>query len=80
MGIQKYSALIKRELINIYEDGSFSLNMKYFNFATGLTMTNNNFHELFGGPQGNLKAISPKKNGLSCISAVCNRRGCFKNC
>ena len=37
-----------KELIDIKEDGTFRLNQKYFNYATGLTMTNNNFHNLFG--------------------------------
>jgi carbamoyltransferase len=42
---------IQRELIDIREDGSFLLNMKYFDFATGLTMTNNGrWSELFGVP------------------------------
>ena len=37
-----------RELIDIKEDGTFRLNQKYFNYATGLTMTNDHFHNLFG--------------------------------
>ena len=37
-----------KELIDIKEDGTFRLNQKYFNYATGLTMTNNYFHNLFG--------------------------------
>ena len=37
-----------RELIDIKEDGTFRLNQKYFNYATGLTMTNHHFHNLFG--------------------------------
>lgn len=42
-----YVELIKDTLIKIFEDGSFKLNMKYFNFATGLTMTNKKFSTLF---------------------------------
>ncbi len=38
------------KLIDVKNDGSFRLNQKYFNYATGLTMTNNNFHKLFGRP------------------------------
>jgi carbamoyltransferase len=38
------------ELVDLREDGSLRLNMKYFNFAHGLTMTNSAFDELFGGP------------------------------
>tara|TARA_B100001057_G_scaffold256954_1_gene257194 strand:+ start:2438 stop:4279 length:1842 start_codon:yes stop_codon:yes gene_type:complete len=47
-GEPKYTDLILKELIDVKEDGSFRLNMKYFNFATGLTMTNNKFSKLFG--------------------------------
>ena len=45
-----YANLIKENLINIADDGSFQLDMRYFNYATGLTMTNKKFDELFGGP------------------------------
>ena len=45
-----YAELIKEKLINIADDGSFQLNMSYFNYATGLTMTNKKFDALFGGP------------------------------
>ena len=37
-----------KQLIDIKDDGTFRLNQKYFNYATGLTMTNDNFHNLFG--------------------------------
>ncbi len=47
-GKPKYTDLIKKELIDIKEDGSFKLNQKYFNYTTGLTMTNKKFHDLFG--------------------------------
>ena len=43
-----YKELILKELIDVKDDGSFRLNMKYFNYATGLTMTNNKFAKLFG--------------------------------
>ena len=45
-----YSNLIRDNLIDIKEDGSFRLDMSFFNFTTGLTMTNKKFDELFGGP------------------------------
>lgn len=45
-----YSELIKEKLVNIADDGSFQLDMSYFDFATGLKMTNSKFHDLFGGP------------------------------
>ncbi len=49
-GEPKYKDLIYKELIDVKEDGSFRLNMNYFNYATGLTMTNNKFSKLFGQP------------------------------
>jgi len=49
-GEPKYVDLIYKHLIDVKEDGSFRLNMDYFNYAVGLTMTNNKFHKLFGGP------------------------------
>lgn len=48
-GEPKYVDLILNELIDLKEDGSFKMNMKYFDFAAGLTMTNENFNKLFGG-------------------------------
>jgi carbamoyltransferase len=49
-GEPKYVDLILKELVDLKEDGSFKLNMEYFDFAAGLTMTNKKFDELFGGP------------------------------
>ncbi len=49
-GEPRYVDLILRELIDLKADGSFALNMKYFNYPAGLTMTNTAFDELFGGP------------------------------
>jgi len=49
-GEPKYVDLIYKHLIDVKEDGSFRLNMDYFNYAVGLTMTNDKFHKLFGGP------------------------------
>ena len=43
-----YKKIILDNLIDIKDDGSFRLNQKYFNYATGLTMTNSKFHNLFG--------------------------------
>ena len=45
-----YRDLILSELMDLKEDGSFRLNMDYFNYCTGLTMTNAKFNRLFGGP------------------------------
>ncbi|MDC1236875.1 carbamoyltransferase, partial [Pelagibacteraceae bacterium] len=45
-----YADLIKDKLITVADDGSFQLDMSYFEYATGLTMTNKKFDSLFGGP------------------------------
>jgi len=49
-GQPKYRDLILRELIDLKDDGSFRLNMKYFNYGVGLTMTNVAFDRLFDRP------------------------------
>jgi len=58
MGLAPYGQPIFEEkilqnLIDIKDDGTFRLNQKYFNYSTGLTMTNNNFHNLFEQPPRN---------------------------
>lgn len=49
-GEPKYVDLIKKNLVDIKPDGSFRLNLDYFNYPVGLTMTNARFHKLFDGP------------------------------
>lgn len=49
-GKPTYLDIFYNELIDVKADGSFQLNMKYFNYAQGLTMTNAAFNKLFGGP------------------------------
>jgi carbamoyltransferase len=49
-GEPRYVDLILDNLLDLKDDGTFILNMRYFNYATGLTMTNQHFHQLFGGP------------------------------
>ncbi len=49
-GEPRYVDLILNDLIDLKGDGSFHLNMDYFNYATGLTMTNRRFDRLFGSP------------------------------
>jgi len=49
-GEPRYADLIREKLITVADDGSFQLDMSYFNYATGLTMTNKKFDALFGGP------------------------------
>src|SRR4029077_2887537 len=45
-----YVEAINRHLLDLKPDGSFWLNMKYFNYCQGLTMTGRRFERLFGGP------------------------------
>ena len=49
-GVPRYADLIKQHLVDIKDDGSFALDMSYFDYCTGLTMTNAKFDRLFGGP------------------------------
>ena len=49
-GRPKYTKLILDNLIDVKADGSFRLNMSYFDYCTGLTMTNDQFAKLFGAP------------------------------
>ncbi|MTW19808.1 hypothetical protein GJ668_01725 [Allochromatium palmeri] len=56
MGLAPYGEpifkdLILERLLDLKEDGTFRLNMRYFNYAQGLTMTNRRFERLFGGPR-----------------------------
>ena len=64
MGLAPYGSPIYedkvKKLVDIKNDGSFRLNQKYFNYATGLTMTNEKFHNLFGK-----KPRDPKKEKIT---------------
>tara|TARA_B100000787_G_scaffold45590_1_gene32671 strand:- start:527 stop:2365 length:1839 start_codon:yes stop_codon:yes gene_type:complete len=60
MGLAPYGQAIYKDkildnLIHVKEDGSFRLDQSYFNYATGLTMTSNKFHELFKSKPRNSK-------------------------
>jgi carbamoyltransferase len=48
-----YADAILRHLVDLKPDGSLWMNMDYFNYCQGLTMTNQRFHQLFGGPPRN---------------------------
>lgn len=71
-GEPKYAQLIKDHLIDIKEDGSFNINMSYFNYCTGLTMTNEKFNGLMGGkPRKPESPLTQKEMDLaSSIQAV----------
>ncbi len=50
-GEPKYVDIIFEKLVTLHDDGSFHLDMSYFDFAVGSTMTNSKFADLFGGPR-----------------------------
>lgn len=56
-----YEDLIRKEIIDIKEDGSFRLNLKYFDFQYGRAMTNDSFAELFGGPRREPESVITKR-------------------
>jgi len=65
-GEPKYVDVIKKNIIDIKEDGSFNLDMSYFNYTTGLTMTSNKFHKLFGaGPRQSESPLEQKAMDLA---------------
>ncbi|MFO1247319.1 MAG: carbamoyltransferase [Alphaproteobacteria bacterium] len=49
-GVPRYADLIRGHIIDVKPDGSFHLDLSYFNYVAGLTMTTRKFHDLFGGP------------------------------
>ena len=49
-GVPRFKDVILGKLLDLKEDGSFRLDMRYFNYCTGLTMTNDAFADLFGAP------------------------------
>jgi len=65
-GRPRYADLIREHLVDIHDDGSFSLNMRYFNYCTGLTMTNRRFEHLFGrGPRTPESAVTQSDMDLA---------------
>jgi carbamoyltransferase len=72
-GRPRYRDLILDRLVNLAEDGSFTLDMAYFGYLDGMTMTSGRFHDLFGGPPRPLESmITQKEVDLAAsIQAVC---------
>ncbi len=72
-GEPKYVDIIYKELVDLREDGSFRLNQKYFNYLTGLTMTNGDFDRLFGGaPRVPESKLTQKEMDLArSVQVVC---------
>ncbi len=56
-GEPKYAGLILDKLMDLKEDGSLAMNMRYFNYCQGLTMTAREFDRLFGGPPRNPESL-----------------------
>ena len=69
-GQPKFKNIIIKELMDLKEDGTFKLNMKYFNYATGLTMTNKKFSDLFGEPVRNPKKDLLKNFHMDIASSI----------
>jgi carbamoyltransferase len=60
-GEPRFVRQIRDSLIDVKPDGSFRLNLEYFNYCTGLTMTNERFHSLFGGPPRDPESLLTQK-------------------
>ena len=69
-GEPKFKKLILDKLIDLKEDGTFRLNMEYFNYATGLTMTNEKFSKLFGQPVRSLDGKSLTQFHMDIASSI----------
>jgi carbamoyltransferase len=61
-GEPRYVQNIRDNLIDLKADGSFRLNLDYFNYCTGLTMTNERFHTLFGAPPRDPESLVTQKD------------------
>lgn len=61
-GKPKFKDLILNHLMDVKEDGSFRLDQSYFDYCTGLRMTNKKFDELFGGPARNPEELLTQKH------------------
>ena len=72
-GEPKYADVIREKIAHIRSDGSVELDMSYFNYCQGLTMTSEKFHQLFGGPPRSPETfITQKEMDLAAsIQAVC---------
>src|SRR5207248_5058737 len=57
-----YQEVILKHLLELKPDGSLWMNMDYFNYCQGLTMTNDRFHQLFGGPPRNPESMLEQRH------------------
>lgn len=72
-GVPRYTKIIFENLIDVKSDGSFRLDMTYFDYCTGLRMTNQKFDDLFGGParRPEDKLTQREMDLAASIQAVC---------
>ena len=72
-GQPKYVDLILERVVDMKEDGSLWLDMSYFNYCEGLTMTSPKFHDLFGGPPRNPESLITEKDAdlAASIQKIC---------
>src|SRR5437762_2263405 len=72
-GEPRFKDLILRHLIHVRDDGSFWMDMSYFNYCQGMTMTGEKFHRLFGGPPRDPESlITQREMDLAAsVQAVC---------
>ena len=70
-GEPKYAQTNSRTLVDLKEDGSFRLDLDYFDYCTGLTMTNGRFDALFGGkPRDPSERLQPASHGSRRLRAA----------
>jgi carbamoyltransferase len=75
-GNPTYVEVILDKLVDIRDDGSLWLDMTYFNYCQGLTMTSEKFHQLFGGPPRKPESLITQKDIVSCrLDSDCLRTG-----
>lgn len=61
-GDPRFAKVIRENLIQLHSDGSFRLDLRYFNYCQGLTMTNHRFHRLFGGAPRKPEAVITQRD------------------
>ena len=75
-GEPKYVKAIYEHLIDLKPDGTFRMNMEYFNYCTGLTMTSRKFDDVFGGPARKAESkLGQREMDLALIDSGSDRGG-----
>lgn len=69
-GQPKYAPIIREHLLHLRSDGSFHLDMGYFDYCTGLTMTNDRFADLFGGIPARPSGFRPGQREMDLAASV----------